>query len=206
VRGLFYWVVWFFNTIQTFSPAHFGYYLPKPRNTGVFTKPAPSTALSIIQIRKDSDQVNKPAIWQRPRQISANKSKHSDAEIGRTSVQVLSSSREAGTQEIRQETTTDTQLSFPSEPSEKLNPITSNSLNLDKKAIISAYNESKSEIQKMAEKSGKNPDSLRLTQSERLQSALNKAGKPDCIGKETGGAGLLAMPLIAYLSLTDKCK
>lgn len=81
------------------------------------------------------------------------------------------------------------------------------SLRFDREAIARAYTESKSDIQKMAEASGKD----RIMEigppgkSERYQAAIAQGYKPDCVSKSTGGAGLLAIPLIGYLIATDKC-
>lgn len=81
------------------------------------------------------------------------------------------------------------------------------SLRFDREAIARAYKESKSEIQRMAEASGK--DRIMETEppskSERYQASLERGYKPDCVSKSTGGAGLLAIPLIGYLIATDKC-
>lgn len=100
------------------------------------------------------------------------------------------------------------ELSAPSPPTvaiESAEPLSS--LRFDREAIAKAYKESKSEIQKMAEASGK--DSLMEIRppgkSERYQASLAQGYKPDCISKSTGGAGLLAIPLIGYLIASDKC-
>lgn len=108
-------------------------------------------------------------------------------------------------------TTTASDLVAP----EVTTPITNNTpaanntppaLQLDAKAIRKAYNDSKSDIQKMADVSGKEMNTLTSSKYDRFQTAVNQAAKPDCIGKDTAGAGLLAIPLIAFLVATDKCK
>ncbi|MDO8651482.1 MAG: hypothetical protein Q7R66_04770 [Undibacterium sp.] len=86
------------------------------------------------------------------------------------------------------------------------NNILSPTLQLDAKAIRKAYDDSKSDIQKMADASGKEMNTLASSKYDRFQTAVNQAAKPDCIGKDTTGAGLLAIPLIAFLAATDKCK
>lgn len=86
------------------------------------------------------------------------------------------------------------------------NNILSPTLQLDAKAIRKAYNDSKSDIQKMADVSGKEMNTLTSSKYDRFQAAVNQAAKPDCIGKDTAGAGLLALPLIAFWAVTDKCK
>jgi hypothetical protein len=79
-------------------------------------------------------------------------------------------------------------------------------LQIDSKSIRRAYNDSKSDIEKMAERSGKSLNDSRANKYDRFGAAFAQAEKPDCIGKQTAGAGLLAIPLIAYMVVADKCK
>jgi hypothetical protein len=79
-------------------------------------------------------------------------------------------------------------------------------LQIDSKAIRKAYQDSKSEIEKLDERSGKLINDRPITKYDRFESAVSQAAKPECISKDTAGAGLLAIPLIAYWVVTDKCK
>lgn len=79
-------------------------------------------------------------------------------------------------------------------------------LQIDSKAIRRAYQDSKTEIELQAEHSGRVLNDKPKTKFDRLETAVAQAAKPDCIGKDTAGAGLLAIPLVAYWLATDKCK
>jgi hypothetical protein len=84
--------------------------------------------------------------------------------------------------------------------------LASTPLQIDSKAIRKAYQDSKSEIEKLGERSGKLINDKPLTKFDRFESAVNQAAKPECISQDTAGAGLLAIPLVAYWLVTDKCK
>ncbi|MFZ6748264.1 hypothetical protein [Undibacterium sp. Ren11W] len=79
-------------------------------------------------------------------------------------------------------------------------------LQIDSEAIRRAYQDSKSEIELQAERSGKQLNDKPRTKFDRLETAVAGAAKPDCLGKDSGGAGLLAIPLALYLLAADKCK
>jgi hypothetical protein len=79
-------------------------------------------------------------------------------------------------------------------------------LQVDSKAIRRAYQDSKTEIEIQAERSGKQLNDKPKTKFDRLESAVAAAAKPDCLGKDSGGAGLLAIPVALYLLAADKCK
>jgi hypothetical protein len=77
----------------------------------------------------------------------------------------------------------------------------------DSKSIRRAYEESKTDIQKMAEASGKPLIKTdHQSQNDRFQSAANKAAKKDCIGPNSSGTGLLAIFIIPVMAAMDKCK
>ncbi|MES2048278.1 MAG: hypothetical protein V4447_07755 [Pseudomonadota bacterium] len=80
-------------------------------------------------------------------------------------------------------------------------------LPINSKSIAKAYNDSKSEIQKMAEASGKELNTPGQTKYDRFQTAAEQAVIPDCLApQEPGGIGLLAIPVIAFQAATGKCK
>ena len=79
-------------------------------------------------------------------------------------------------------------------------------LQIDSKAIRKAYQDSKSDIEKLGERSGKLINDKPITKYDRFESAGRQAAKPECISQDTAGAGLLAIPLVAYWLVTDKCK
>lgn len=82
-----------------------------------------------------------------------------------------------------------------------------NNLNADKKfesrAALKAYEESKSDIQKMAEASNKPLSTPKLSKHERFQEAANSAVKPDCLRQ---GGSILSLFVVAYQAATDHCK
>jgi hypothetical protein len=80
-------------------------------------------------------------------------------------------------------------------------------LPINNKSITKAYNESKSDIQKMAEASAKELNTPIKTKYDRFQTAAEQAVIPDCLApQEPGGIGLLAIPVIAFQAATGKCK
>lgn len=80
-------------------------------------------------------------------------------------------------------------------------------LPINRKSIAKAYNDSKSEIQKMAEASGKELNTPLKTKYDRFQSAAEQAVIPDCLAPQgPGGIGLLAIPVIIFEAATGKCK
>ena len=76
----------------------------------------------------------------------------------------------------------------------------------DSKTISRAYNDSKSEIQRMSERSGKPLNSEIPSKYEVFQAKAEAARIPDCISPNEAGGGLLAAPVIAYKALAGKCK
>lgn len=136
------------------------------------------------------------------------------AEIPSTNPAIVKRAKAAQLSYREKQTTTATDLIVPevttattiTNNTPAANNILSPTLQLDAKAIRKAYNDSKSDIQKMADVSGKEMNTLTSSKYDRFQAAVNQAAKPDCIGKDTAGAGLLALPLIAFWAVTDKCK
>lgn len=81
--------------------------------------------------------------------------------------------------------------------------ITTKSAGIDGNSIQRAYQDSKTDIEKQAEKSGKTLTDPRLTQQEKFQQAANRAAKPDCLRQ---GGSLLSLFVVAYQVATDHCK
>jgi hypothetical protein len=80
-------------------------------------------------------------------------------------------------------------------------------LPINSKSIAKAYNDSKSDIQKMAEASAKELDTPVKTKFDRFQIAAEQAVIPDCLAPQgPGGIGLFAIPVIAFQAATGKCK
>lgn len=81
--------------------------------------------------------------------------------------------------------------------------ITTKRAGIDGSSIQRAYQDSKTDIEKQAEKSGKSLTDARLTQQEKFQQAANRAAKPDCLRQ---GTSLLSLFVVAYQVATDHCK
>ena len=80
-------------------------------------------------------------------------------------------------------------------------------LPINSKTIAQAYNDSKSDIQKMAEASAKELNTPIKTKYDRFQTAAEQAVIPDCLAPQgPGGIGLFAIPVIAFQAATGKCK
>ncbi len=81
--------------------------------------------------------------------------------------------------------------------------IASKSTGIDDNKLRRAYQDSKTELQKQAEKSGTPLADARLTQQEKFQQAANRAAKPDCLRQ---GGSILSLFVVAYQVATDHCK
>lgn len=78
-----------------------------------------------------------------------------------------------------------------------------NTKKFDSRAARLAYEDSKSDIQKMAEASNKPMSTQKLSKHERFQQAADAAVKPDCVRQ---GGSILSIFVIAYQAATDHCK
>lgn len=73
----------------------------------------------------------------------------------------------------------------------------------DSATIRQAYEASKSDIQKLAEKSGASLEDPKSSKHDRFQQAANRAAKPDCLRQ---GGSILSLFVVAYQVATDHCK
>ena len=84
-------------------------------------------------------------------------------------------------------------------------PTASAPLKLDAATLRAAARGSRSDARRQAEASGRELGSGEmLTAQQRLARDTASAGKPDCVGPDSGGS-LLSIPLIAYQALTGHC-
>ncbi len=65
---------------------------------------------------------------------------------------------------------------------------------------------SKSTVRQMGDASGAYTGTAPVSKEEQLANAVADTGKPDCVGKDSGGAGLLSPIVIAYMVASGKCK
>lgn len=73
----------------------------------------------------------------------------------------------------------------------------------DSYSVRQAYEASKSDIQKLAEKSGTSLEDPKSSKHDRFQQAANRAAKPDCLRQ---GGSILSLFVVAYQVATDHCK
>lgn len=73
----------------------------------------------------------------------------------------------------------------------------------DSASVRQAYEASKSDIQKLAEKSGSSLEDPKANKHDRFQQAANRAAKPDCLRQ---GGSILSLFVVAYQVATDHCK
>lgn len=73
----------------------------------------------------------------------------------------------------------------------------------DSKAIRQAYEASKTDLQKMAEKNGTLLGDPQLNKHDKFQRAAERAVKPDCLRQ---GGTILSLVVVAYQLATDHCK
>ena len=60
-------------------------------------------------------------------------------------------------------------------------------------------------VRALARRSGADMDSPRIDRSEKLAGAVAETARPDCLAPN-GGGSLLAVPIIAYMAASGKCK
>jgi type IV secretory pathway VirB10-like protein len=73
----------------------------------------------------------------------------------------------------------------------------------DSDAVRRAYQDSKTDIQKMAEASGKPLVTTPASKYDKFQTAANNAAKPDCLRQ---GGSILSLFVVAYQVATDHCR
>lgn len=73
----------------------------------------------------------------------------------------------------------------------------------DSAGVRGAYEASKSDIQKMAEKNGTTLENSKPSKHDQFQQAANRAAKPDCLRQ---GGSILSLFVVAYQVATDHCK
>jgi hypothetical protein len=109
------------------------------------------------------------------------------------------------------------ELNQPNEAAILANEARSESLNIDSKALVKAFQDSKTEIQKMAERSGKSLSAPQETKYDQFQVAAKEAAIPQCTDADAMKhvppllgpvklGGLLAIPDWIRAGVTGKCK
>lgn len=92
------------------------------------------------------------------------------------------------------------------EQSSESKPAAESTLKFDSKSIRRAYQDSKTDIQKMAEASGKPLIKTPYTSKyDEFQNAASRAAKKDCLSANSGGS-LLSLITIPVMAAMDKCK
>jgi hypothetical protein len=106
---------------------------------------------------------------------------------------------------IRIQSETGTEVTSLKQTSESKSSAES-TLTFDSKSIRRAYQDSKTDIQKMAESSGKPLIKTPYTSKyDEFQSAASRAAKKDCLSANSGGS-LLSLIVIPVMAAMDKCK
>jgi hypothetical protein len=98
---------------------------------------------------------------------------------------------------------TDTKSTVTDEVSPTTNSSGEGIIKWDRDSLRRAYQESKTDIQKMAEISGKPLPKTQTTKYEKFQTAAESAVKPDCLRQ---GGSILSLFVVAYQAATDHCK
>jgi hypothetical protein len=137
--------------------------------------------------------------------VKSNKTKVSAANAPSESITLSKTETQAIHERPNEPSNTNTNNSTSSVSSETA-PTLSNKILSDKEALKRAYLDSRSDIQKLADNSGKSLTAPHSTKYDQFQTAASAAAKADCLGPKSGGAGLLSIPLIAIAAMTDKCK
>jgi hypothetical protein len=79
-------------------------------------------------------------------------------------------------------------------------------LRLDAHVLREAHRASKSPMRQLADASGAYTSTGPVSKEEKLAQAVADTGKPDCVGKDSGGAGLLSPIVMVYLAVRGQCK
>jgi hypothetical protein len=79
-------------------------------------------------------------------------------------------------------------------------------LRLDAAVIREAHRASKGPMRQLAEASGTYTGTQPVSKEEKLAAAVADTGKPDCVGKDSGGSGLLSPIVMVYLAVRGQCK
>lgn len=119
-----------------------------------------------------------------------------------------------GDPQIKQEQKTDHELItvFPEQnstssaiasPTNQVNKSSIAKYGFDSAGVRGAYEASKSDIQKMAEKNGTTLENSKPSKHDQFQQAANRAAKPDCLRQ---GGSILSLFVVAYQAATDHCK
>lgn len=119
-----------------------------------------------------------------------------------------------GDTQIKQEQKTERELItvFPEQnstsstiasPTNQVNKSSITKYGFDSVGVRGAYEASKSDIQKMAEKNGTTLESSKPSKHDQFQQAANRAAKPDCLRQ---GGSILSLFVVAYQVATDHCK
>ncbi len=159
--------------------------------------PIPKTKPSIPPVQKTPALASPTTIRAlEPRKIRNNKVQ--------TTNEALSIQASPGTRTEREliEVFPDVPNTTPTLPTSSTQVQTS-SLKYDSASVRQAYEASKSDIQKMAEKSGTPLEDPKLTKHDKFQQAANRAAKPDCLRQ---GGSILSLFVVAYQVATDHCK
>lgn len=109
------------------------------------------------------------------------------------------------------------ELHQPNEAAILANEARTENLNIDRKALVKAFQDSKTEIQKMAERSGKNLTAPHETKYDQFQTAAKEAAIPQCSDADAMKhvppilgpvqlSGLFAIPDWIRAGVTGKCK
>lgn len=118
---------------------------------------------------------------------------------------------------VREKSSESSELNQPNESAILAGEARTEGLNIDRKALARAFQDSKTEIQKMAERSGKSLTATHETKYDEFQAAAKEAAIPQCsdadamkhappsIGPIKLG-GLLAIPHWIHAGVTGKCK
>ena len=159
--------------------------------------PIPKTRLSIPPVQKTPALASPTTIRAlEPQKIRNNKVQST------SEVPSIQSSPGARTERELIEVFPDVPNSIPTLPSSSTQGQTS-TFKYDSTSARQAYEASKSDIQKLAEKSGTTLADPKLTKHDKFQQAANRAAKPDCLRQ---GGSILSLFVVAYQVATDHCK
>ena len=154
-----------------------------------------------------SKEVSINPIGEVPKRLT--KTEHQQ-EIRRQKIDFVSSS-------VNEKSVESSELHQSNEGAIVANEVRTESLNIDRKALVRAFQDSKTEIQKMAERGGKSLSAPHETKYDEFQAAAKEAAIPQCsdadamkhappsIGPINLG-GLLAIPHWINAGVTGKCK
>lgn len=181
----------------TSTPTTMMFSLIRPVAATIEKKPLLPASTKILNQQSKTQSITKPS---KQNQQTATQNTQAEVVVGDTQIkQEQKTERELITVFPEQNSTSSTIANPPNQ----VNKSSITKYGFDSAGVRGAYEASKSDIQKMAEKNGTTLESSKPSKHDQFQQAANRAAKPDCLRQ---GGSILSLFVVAYQVATDHCK